>query len=347
MSRGDVSNFTKKGFYIERELDPVCWREMASTNPSANIFHTPEMFRVFEEASRHYPACWAVVDGSGYPLALFLPVRVSILDGAFQRLSTRAVSYGGALWDPSDEGRRALACLLREYKHHGIDAAMFTELRNHTDTTEIQQVLEESGFAFENHLNYLVDLTQSEDELWRRISRSGRRSIRVAEKKGVQIEDVINPEQVSEAYAILRAIYSRVNVPLPDQSLFEAAFRELHPKGMLKLTLARIDGRAIATVFNLIYKDKLYSWYGGSKRTIEPYFAIELLDWNAMRWAKEQGIGVFDFGGAGKPEESYGPRDYKAKFGGELVNYGRNVHVHAPRMLCVSQFSYQLMRKFL
>ena len=62
---------------------------------------------------------------------------------------------------------------------------------------------------------------------------------------------------------------------------------------------------------------------------------------------KEAGCKTFDFGGAGRPDEVYRVRDFKAKFGGDLVNYGRNVCVHAPFRLGVSRAGYGLMRKFL
>ena len=32
--------------------------------------------------------------------------------------------------------------------------------------------------------------------------------------------------------------------------------------------------------------------------------------------------------GAGKPDEDYGVRDFKAKFGGELLEHGRYLKIH-------------------
>lgn len=40
-------------------------------------------------------------------------------------------------------------------------------------------------------------------------------------------------------------------------------------------------------------------------------------------------------------------RDFKAKFGGDLVNFGRNICVHAPLRLKFSVTGYQLVRRFL
>jgi lipid II:glycine glycyltransferase (peptidoglycan interpeptide bridge formation enzyme) len=72
-----------------------------------------------------------------------------------------------------------------------------------------------------------------------------------------------------------------------------------------------------------------------------------MLAWHALAWGSEHGFRVMDFGGAGKPGEDYGVRDFKAKFKGDLVNYGRNVYVHAPAVLGLSKRLYQAARRVL
>lgn len=69
--------------------------------------------------------------------------------------------------------------------------------------------------------------------------------------------------------------------------------------------------------------------------------------WQVLEWGATKGYRTFDFGGAGKPGEDYGPRRFKAKFGGTLVNYGRNVCVHAPMRLKLSEKVYNIARRFL
>lgn len=334
------------GVTIQRYLDPALWREFAAANPDGNIFHTPEMFQVFSRAARHRPACWAAVDEAGRPLALLTPVEVAVLDRPFHLLSSRAVAYGGALCEPSERGRRALAGLLEVYNHYPHAAAVFTELRNQNDTAALQPVFENAGFRHEDHLNYLVDLTQSEAVLWRRIHRSGRQGIHAAEKKGVTVVEAKTEADVGAGYEILRAVYTRTHVPLADRSLFTAAFGLLAPRGMLKLFLAQYEGRTVGAVFNLHYKDRIIGWYGGADRAFHGLATNELLIWHAIRWGQAHGMATFDFGGAGKPGEAYGPREFKAKFGGELVNYGRNTCVHAPWRLRIAEAGYGLRRHF-
>ena len=67
----------------------------------------------------------------------------------------------------------------------------------------------------------------------------------------------------------------------------------------------------------------------------------------ALKLGAASGCRVFDFGGGGRPDEDYGVRDFKAKFGGELVDYGRNTCIHAPRRFSLSRSGYQIMRRFL
>jgi hypothetical protein len=47
----------------------------------------------------------------------------------------------------------------------------------------------------------------------------------------------------------------------------------------------------------------------------------------AMEYALQHGIVFFDFMGAGSPNEAYGVREFKSRFGGEEVEHGRFIVV--------------------
>jgi lipid II:glycine glycyltransferase (peptidoglycan interpeptide bridge formation enzyme) len=64
-----------------------------------------------------------------------------------------------------------------------------------------------------------------------------------------------------------------------------------------------------------------------------------------MEWGHNNGYEKFDFGGAGKPDEEYGVRDYKLKFGGELVNWGRFQKVHKPFLMRVGKLGFKIWQK--
>jgi serine/alanine adding enzyme len=93
---------------IVHSLDESVWRHFVDNHPQSNIFHTPEMFQVFARARGHRPTLWAAVTGQGEPLALLLPVQVSVIGGPVRFLTTRAILYGSLLCVPGAEGKAAL-----------------------------------------------------------------------------------------------------------------------------------------------------------------------------------------------------------------------------------------------
>lgn len=312
-------------------------------HPAGNIFHTPEMFQVFSLTKNHQPELWAATEESR-TLALLLPVRIALMDGFLRRLATRSVVYGSVLCEPSRLGRAALAELLETYTRHVNRPPLFTELRNLSDMEACQPALQEHGFAYDDHLGYLIDLDRPTDEIFQGISKSGRKAIRRSDRSGVVAEEVRNRSQLSAHYDLLAESYARSKVPLADSSLFRAVFDILVPKGMAKMVLAQLAGRHVAASLELPYKDVIYSWFSGYAQTARKVYPNDHLVWHILKWGARNGYRRFDFGGAGRPDEAYGPRDFKAKFGGQLVNYGRNTYVHSPIGLALSSAAYQVYR---
>ncbi len=281
-------------------------------------------------------------------LALLLPVQITLKGGLLHRLTTRAVAYSSVLCEPTLAGKQALADLLRTYAQEMGRASLFTELRNLSDLSDLQPILTGHGFVYEEHLNYLIDLDRSPEEVMQSFGRRTRKKIRRELRRGkVIVEEINHPGQISIWYELLAETYAQAQVPLADRSLFDAAFEVLHPKGMVKFLLTRVDDAYVAASAELTYKDVIYGWYGGTDRAYSQYLPTELLMWHILRWGVENGYRVYDFGGAGKPDEEYGVRDFKAKFGGELVCYGRNTCVHSPYLLAISTCGYEIYRRFL
>ena len=330
---------------VVQGIEKDCWKEFVDTHPHGNIFHSPEMFQVFVRARRHHPFVWAVVDGSDRLIALLCVVQVALFDGPLRKLTTRAIAYGSVLAAPGIQGQEALGLLLSTYNRQTGAEVLFTELRNVSGGNEFQHVLAANGFTFEGHLNFLIGLDQSEEDLWRKISKTGQQRIRSAYRKDVIIEEVKERCFVSKVYPLLTSVYSRAQVPLADISLFEAAYDFLAPQGMFKIFLSRLGDTCIGARFLLMHNGRMIDWYAAADRNYSSYSPNELLVWHILKWGRENDFKMFDFGGAGKPDEAYGPREFKAKFGGNLVNFGRHMRVHAPVKLKMSQTGYQLIRK--
>jgi len=302
---------------------------------------------VFSRVKGHQPELWAATR-DGRVLALLLPVRITLMNGLLRYFTTRAVAYGGVLCAPGAEGQEALALLLRTYTQEVDGAPLFTELRNLSDMEAVQPILRQHGFVYEDHLNYLIDLKRPPEAILQSIGRRTRKNIRRGLRRGaVVVKEVQEREQVTACYDLLGQTYRAAQIPLADRSLFEAAFDLLYPKGMVRFTLARVGQDPAAASVKLLYKGVVYGWYGGMDRSYGSYMPNELLTWDILRWGAENGYRLYDFGGAGKPDEEYGVRDFKAKFGGELVSFGRYTCIHFPHRLKLGNLGYHLYRRLL
>jgi len=331
---------------LVRSLDTEAWRRVIQEHPGGNVFHTPEMFQVFARAQGHRPTLWAVADDQSQVLALLLPVRVTLMQGLLKTLTTRSVVYGG-LFCPAGAGQQQALALLLEAYVHKRRPSLFTELRHLHDSSSYQPVLQAHGFEFEEHQDFLVNLDLPVEQVWTNIHKSARKKIRQAENRNaLTIEELQDRTQLPRWYALLQKTYTTARIPLAHYSLFEAAFDILYPKGMAQFLLGRVQDRCIAASVALLYKDKIYGWYRGFDREYGHYLPNDLMVWHLLKWGVEHGYRAFDFGGAGKPGEEYGPRRFKAKFGGELVSYGRNTCTHWPLLLKLSRLNYQIYRRF-
>lgn len=330
---------------IVNSLDENIWRDYVALNPQGNIFHTPEIYQVFSHTKGHHPLLQAVVNKHKEILALLTPVQITLADGLFRPLTTRAIVYGSVLCSSTGYDANALDLLLSSYVRAAKRQALFTELRNLADLSLLQGVFAQNGFIYTEHLDYLIDLDITPEQVLQNIGPRTRKHIRQGIRKGsMRIDLLTQHSQLEDWFRLVSKTYREARIPLADRSLFEAAYNILMPKGMVQFWLGRVDSNLVAASAEVLYKDVIYGWYSGVDRAYADESPGELLMWHVLNWGCTHGYKIYDFGGAGKPGEAYGVRDFKAKFGGKLVEHGRNILIHSKALLRVSEKGYQLYR---
>jgi lipid II:glycine glycyltransferase (peptidoglycan interpeptide bridge formation enzyme) len=65
-----------------------------------------------------------------------------------------------------------------------------------------------------------------------------------------------------------------------------------------------------------------------------------------MEYALQNGLQHFDFMGLGKPDEPYKVREFKTKFGKNIVNYGRFGRKSNPFLYSIAEMAYNILRLF-
>jgi serine/alanine adding enzyme len=333
-----------RNFTIVESLDPERWDKYVYEHPRGSIFHTRHLVDVFRGTKNYSPLFLAAVDGGGQILALLLSVRVQTLPNPFGNLSSRSIFYAEPLCSDDSRGTEALSALLAEHDSRLRKRVLFSEIRPlHPIGSELE-ALTRRGYEHDDYLNFLVDLRQPSDVLWRKLTGACRSNIRRGEKQGLTIEDVTCDKGVDILYQILKLTYGRTGVPLADRSLFTQALRILQPLDMIKIFAAFHAGQPVGASVVLLYKKVVYEWYWGVER-IKSIYPAECVTWHRINWGQQREYHFYDFGGAGWPHKPYGVRDFKAKFGGDLVNYGRYRKVYSPWMFALGERAYEWGRK--
>ena len=75
-------------------------------------------------------------------------------------------------------------------------------------------------------------------------------------------------------------------------------------------------------------------------------FPSELATFGGLQYAANNGFPCFDMMGAGSPDDGgYGVRDFKLKFGGELVEFGRNICVCNRLLFGIGKLGVKVLKK--
>ena len=275
-----------------------------------------------------------------------------------QYLTCRAIIIGGPLL-AEDISATALAALLKAVKAMGngqwaigeennrqspiANRPIYIESRNFHDYSKWKSVFEANGFAYQPHLNFHVD-TSSVEIVDKNLGKSRKRDIRTTIRDGVT--PVLNPtiEQVKEYYEILRELYTtKVKTPLFSWNFFEQLYHTANGRFILTEYQGKIIGGTVCVV---LPNKAVYEWFVcGVDGVYEHIFPSSYATYLGIRYAAENGCQIFDMMGAGKPEETYGVRDFKARFGGELVGHGRYLCICKPLLYWIGKMGVKLMKK--
>jgi len=327
------------------KLQPA-WDDFVDSHLKGSIFHTSDMVRVFAAAKGNHPLALAAVDGQGAIQALLVGVRVQTLPGVLGGVSSRSILYAEPLCHDDEASIDALVAVIRKHDDHMRRNTLFTEVRPLCAPGPERVALERCGYQYLDYLNYIVDVSSPPDEIWSRMQRCARRSIKKLEGAGFQVHELTTPDAVDKLYEFVALSYEKARVPFADKSLFTAANRILSAKNQFRIIAVERDNELLTVYAMLRYKERVFAWYIGTKR-MQGNSPVDLLKWREFLWSHEQGCTKYDMGGAGWPDEGYGVRDYKAKFGGELVRFGRYRKVYSQWKMALAERAYAVGRRII
>lgn len=324
------------------DIDSIQWSNLLNDATTATWFQSADAYSFYASLPELFePFVYAVKNGGSLKGVIvgYITKEKSVVKQFFTR---RAIVIGGpALADNiTDE---ELALLLNTAKSKLKHKTIYIETRNFNDYSKWRTVFEKCGFEYEPHLNFHVDCTD-----WQtaeaNIGKHRKKYIRLSLRDGASIIENPTIDQVKEYYTVLEELY-RTKVKMPLLS-FEF-FKKLYESSSCKFLLIKYDGHIVGGSTCVTLKDRgVYEWYACGKdgvyKNIHP---SSLTKYAGMKYSSENDFKIFDMMGAGKPDEEYGVRDFKAEFGGKLVEHGRFCYVCKPLLYQIGKLGVKILKK--
>ncbi|MBN1337743.1 MAG: peptidoglycan bridge formation glycyltransferase FemA/FemB family protein [Bacteroidales bacterium] len=329
-----------------KEIDPGDWDSFVKGHPSGNVFQSYEQYLLIKEVKNIDPVAVAVYNQEHKIKGILLGMIIREIGGPLGFFTARTVIFGGPLVDQEAEDKmEILDVMLKTLNKEVRNKCIFIQFRNFHEWGECKEVFGQNGYQYYDRLNYIVNTT-SESLVRKRISSSKLRQVRKGLEAGARIIEPESIDQVREFYRILKWHYKhKVNKPLYDWSFFES-FYHLSKKGKFGIIrLIEYQDKIIGGIFSPVFMDKVvYELYicGLDQQYKQAYPSI-LSTWAAIEYAYSHGIGSFDFMGVGVPNKKYGVREFKSKFGGELVNFGRFGKINNRFIYLLTEIGYNIM----
>lgn len=320
------------------------WEGFINKHPNGNIFQSYEIYQIFKGTKKYTPAVVCVMQNDEI-VGIQVSTVIKIYDNLLSFLTARSIVFGGPVI--LDNNPEILEVLTKAYKSLIKRKAIYSEYRNMWDWSDLKVTFEKAGATYIEHLDILVDINKTEEEIFGSINAKARNKVRKGIKSGLEFMTTSSPttEELNQIYTILEEIYLNAQLPLVDKSLFENSSSELSEENKIMFFCAKKDDKIVGVRIGLPFKELLYDWYAGSLREYYKFCPNDFLTFKTMAWGHNNGYKVFDFGGAGKPNVPYGVRDYKLKFGGDLVNFGRFEIMHKPFLMKVASTGFKIKQK--
>lgn len=143
---------------------------------------------------------------------------------------------------------------------------------------------------------FVVDLSPSEEELLNAMKPKTRYNIRLAEKRSVKVFTTREKKYVQAFLDLVQKTADRKEITPHPRAYYEKMLETL-PEEMCKLFVAEYNGEILAENLLIIYGTTATYLHGGSSDKYRDAMAPYLLQWEQMKFVKEKGCTLYDFGG--------------------------------------------------
>lgn len=313
--------------------DSSAWNNYVLSSSGATVFHRFEWAQILSQIYS-YPIYSIILESDGEIGGILPLVRVKSKFFGDRLVSMPFSDYGGIVADSEENADiiwKEAEALTRKL---GVD---YIEVRMPCRS------LEECHQTYISGHSYLVDLGDTEEEIWGRLEKRTRNGIRSAQRRGMKAIAVTNESELREYYALHQITMRRHGSPCHPYRFFEELWSVFSSLGVIRILLGRMEGKTIAGAIFLSNNGRIHYWSSVSLDEAHRMNAGNLILWEAMIEGKRSGCHSIDMG---RTRPGTGVDLFKRGWGGKSIELNHlyyspdhsNIHPPDP-----SRFRYRVM----
>lgn len=175
----------------------------------------------------------------------------------------------------------------------------------------------------------LLDISTTEDELLSNMHSKTRYNIRLAEKKNVKIrvsDSKSFDKDIDIFYNLSSETAKRNNIKIYSKKYYKDLLSyfsaEKNKNVKANLYIADYKGKSIGAIMVMYFGNTATYLHGASSDKYRNVMANYLLQWQAIRDARDKGMGVYDFWGVSESNPSWrGITRFKKGFGAQVFHF--------------------------
>lgn len=213
--------------------------------------------------------------------------------GSHLPLSSKGVPEGGGVWEKLIELCKKERCLFVQ-----IETLDYKGVQD----TCVSWYKQKYYKKFIPPYTALIDLNQTEEDILANMKQKGRYNIRLAEKKGVVVEQVEKHKgNIKVFFGLVSETTARDRFSGNTQKYYEVFLESLENS---QLFFAYHEKQVIAAWIFVGEGEVMTYYYGASSNNKRNLMAPYLLQWRAVQYAKKRGFKLYDFLGVAGDNEN-------------------------------------------
>lgn len=314
-------------FKIATDTDQHIWDDIVGRSPHSTLYHTWKWLKLAEKHSvmkigrMHSQArLFAVMLMEKDRPVCICPLFVFTIAGlhfCFSPPSHTETMYLGPLYPDIDGMKEEKKQIFLIETYRMLDHVIKKDLKSNYIQINTPPGFEDcrsfrwGGYSIEPRFTYYIDLSKGTEVIWKNFNRSLRYYVEKAKKEGI----VVVQGEREDADHIFNLLKERNRIQ-GSKEFLDAVFDTFFPD-QVKIFIAYAGSERLSGIITLIHKDRVSFWIGSPKYSYKGISPNELVLWESICWAAEQGFLTFEIVGA----DDYVLFPFKRKFNGKLIPY--------------------------